>query len=84
MTRTLPEGIVTALTALDEDLADWCLEGRNEPLAVHEAVVLERVRRRLPALLGAVVQSAAGGWRPAPRRPWSRVRAAGSPRHRMR
>jgi hypothetical protein len=67
MTRTLPEGIVTALTELGEALADWCLAGRDQSLAAHEAAVLERVRRALPGLLRAVVQAATRGLAPPPR-----------------
>ncbi len=64
MTRTLPEGIVTALTELGEALADWCLEGRDQSLERHEAAVLERVRQALPSLLGAVVLAATRGLTP--------------------
>ena len=64
MTRTLPEGIVPALAALGETLADWCLEGRDQSLAVHEAAVLDRVRQALPALLHAVVLGATRGMAP--------------------
>jgi hypothetical protein len=58
MSRTLPEQIVTAVTALAEDLADWVVEGRDRDLAEHEAAVLARVRRALPRLLAAVVEQA--------------------------
>lgn len=58
MSRTLPEQIVAAVTALAEDLADWVVEGRDRDLAEHEAAVLARVRRALPRLLGAVVEQA--------------------------
>lgn len=64
MTRTLPEGIVTAVTELGEALADWCLEGRDQSLAAHETAVIEQVRRVLPALLGAVVGAATRGLTP--------------------
>jgi len=58
MTRTPPEQIVAAVTALAEDLAEWCVEGRDRPLAAHEQAVLARVRRVLPRLLRAVVELA--------------------------
>jgi len=64
MTRTLPEGIVTALHELGEALADWCVEGRDQPLERHEAAVLERVQRRLPQLLAAVIGAATRGLTP--------------------
>jgi hypothetical protein len=35
MNRPLPDKIVAAVTALAEDLADWCLEGRDRTLAEH-------------------------------------------------
>jgi hypothetical protein len=53
MPRPLPEAIRTAVTAVGEALADWCLEGRDQPLDAPEAAVLEA---------GA---GAAGGARPA-------------------
>ena len=58
MGRTLPEGIVAATTALAEELAAWCAEGRDRTLAEHETAVLERVRTVLGRLLGAVVTAA--------------------------
>jgi hypothetical protein len=61
MRRTLPEKIVAVVEALAEDLADWCVEGRDRTLAVHEEAVLERVRRVLPLLLRAVVEQATSG-----------------------
>lgn len=61
MSRTLPEKIVTVVEALAEDLADWCVEGRDRTLAAHEEAVLERVRRVLPLLLRAVVEQATSG-----------------------
>jgi hypothetical protein len=64
MPRTLPEQIVAVVSALAEDLADWCIEGRDRSLAAHEQAVLERVRRVLPLLLGAVVAAATSGLDP--------------------
>lgn len=61
MSRTLPEKIVAVVEALAEDLADWCIAGRDRTLAAHEEAVLERVRRVLPLLLGAVVEQATSG-----------------------
>ena len=58
MRRTLPEQIVAVVEALAEDLADWCVAGRDRTLAEHEEAVLERVRQVLPLLLGAVVEQA--------------------------
>jgi hypothetical protein len=58
MARTPPEQIVAAVAALAEDLAAWCAEGRDRPLAAHEQAVLARVRRALPRLLRAVVEVA--------------------------
>jgi hypothetical protein len=40
MTRTLPGKIVAVVQALAEDLADWCVDGRDAPLAKHEAAVV--------------------------------------------
>jgi hypothetical protein len=57
MARTLPEKIVAALNGLAEDLADWCVAGRDQPLAAHEQAVLARVRQVLPLLLGAVIEA---------------------------
>ena len=64
MPRTLPDEIVAAAMALAEDLAAWCAEGRDRPLAAHEAAVLGRVRRALPGLLRAVVKRATSGLDP--------------------
>ena len=61
MSRTLPEKIVAVVEALAEDLADWCVAGRDRTLAEHEAAVLERVRAVLPLLLRAVVEQATSG-----------------------
>ena len=61
MRRTLPEKIVAVVEALAEDLADWCVEGRDRTLAAHEAAVLQRVRQVLPLLLRAVVEQATSG-----------------------
>jgi hypothetical protein len=64
MARPLPEEIVAAVTTLAEELAAWCAEGRDTTLAAHEQAVLERVRRALPRLLGAVVAVATSGLHP--------------------
>jgi uncharacterized protein UPF0236 len=64
MARTLPEQIVAVVSALAEDLADWCVEGRDQPLAAHERAVLERVRKVLPRLLRAVLEAATTGLDP--------------------
>ena len=64
MARTLPEKIVAVVSALAEDLADWCVDGRDKSLAVHEQAVLERVRKVLPVLLGAVVEASTSGLDP--------------------
>lgn len=61
MSRTLPEKSVVAVEALAEDLADWCVAGRDRTLAEHEEAVLERVRSVLPMLLRAVVEQATSG-----------------------
>lgn len=61
MRRTLPEKIVAVVEALAEDLADWCVVGRDQTLAEHEEAVLERVRTVLPLLLRAVVEQATSG-----------------------
>lgn len=58
MTRTPPEKIVAVLMTLAEELADWCVEGRDASLARHEARVLGLVWRILPLLLRAVVEVA--------------------------
>jgi hypothetical protein len=58
MARTLPEQIVTVLMTLAEELADWCVEGRDASLARHEARVLGLVWKILPLLLRAVVEGA--------------------------
>jgi hypothetical protein len=68
MSRTLPEQIVAAVTALAEDLADWGVEGRDRDLAEHERAVLARVRRALPRLLEAVVEQATSELAPRLRR----------------
>lgn len=64
MTRAIPEQIVAAVTELAASLATWCEEGRDGRLEQHEAAVLERVRRVLPTLLGAVVEVATSGLAP--------------------
>jgi len=64
MARPLPEEIVAAVTTLAEELAAWCVEGRDTTLAVHEQAVLERVRRALPRLLGAVGAVTTSGLHP--------------------
>ena len=61
MRRTLPEKIVAVVEALAEDLADWCVEGRDRTRAAHEEAVLQRVRQVLPLLLRAVVEQATSG-----------------------
>jgi Uncharacterised protein family (UPF0236) len=61
MNRTLPEKIVAVVEALAEELADWCVAGRDRTLAEHEEAVLERVRAVLPLLLRAVVEQATSG-----------------------
>jgi hypothetical protein len=61
MSRTLPEKIVAVVEGLAEDLADWCVAGRDRTLAEHEEAVLERVRAVLPLLLRAVVEQATSG-----------------------
>jgi len=61
MPRTLPDGIVAAVTELGAARADWCLAGRDQSLEAHEAAVLERVRRALPGLLRAVLRAATRG-----------------------
>jgi Uncharacterised protein family (UPF0236) len=58
MARTLPEKIVAVLMVLAEELAEWCVEGRDASLARHEARVLGLVWRILPLLLRAVVEVA--------------------------
>lgn len=57
MARALPEQIVAVVEALAEDLADWCVAGRDQPLAGHEQAVRERVRKVLPRLVRAVVEA---------------------------
>jgi hypothetical protein len=64
MARTIPDEIVACLEELASALADWCVEGRDHPLATHEAAVLARVRAALPRLLGAVVAVATSGLHP--------------------
>ena len=61
MTRPIPEEIVAALTGLGALLADWSEQGRDQPLASHEASVLGLVRRVLPRLLEAVIEAATSG-----------------------
>ena len=61
MNRPIPEEIVAALDGLGALLAGWCEEGRDQPLASHEASVLGLVRRVLPRLLEAVVEAATSG-----------------------
>jgi Uncharacterised protein family (UPF0236) len=56
MARTLPEQIVAVLLTLAEELAAWCVEGRDASLARHEARVLGLVWKILPLLLRAVVE----------------------------
>jgi hypothetical protein len=68
MAHALPEEIVAAVTALAEELAAWCAEGRDRPLAEHERAVSARVRTALPRLLGAVVAVATSGLHPRLRR----------------
>ena len=64
MSHTIPEQIVAATQELAEALGAWCSEGQNQPLAAHEAAVLERVRAALPRLLEAVVVCATSGLHP--------------------
>ena len=64
MARTLPEKIVAVVSALAEDLAAWCVAGRDKTLAAHEQAVLERVRQVLPLLLRAVVEASTSGLDP--------------------
>ena len=64
MSHTIPDEIVAAVTELAEDLAGWCAEGHDAPLAAHEQAVLERVRRVLPRLLRAVVEASTSGLAP--------------------
>jgi hypothetical protein len=61
MNRPIPEEIVAALDELGGRLAAWSEEGRDRPLASHEARVLELVRGMLPRLLGGVVVAATSG-----------------------
>jgi hypothetical protein len=61
MDRPIPGEIVAALTGLGTLLAEWCEQGRDQPLAVHEASVLGLVRRVLPELLGTVIKAATSG-----------------------
>jgi uncharacterized protein UPF0236 len=58
MARTLPDKIVAALQGLAEDLADWCVAGRDRTLAAHEEAVVGAVRRVLPLLLEAAIEVA--------------------------
>jgi hypothetical protein len=68
MPRTIPDEIVARLEELAAALADWCVDGRDHTLAEHEEAVLERVRRVLPRLLGAVVGAATSELDPRLRR----------------
>ena len=61
MNRPIPEEIVAALDELGALLADWCEQGRDQPLASHETQVLGRVRRVLPQVLEAVLEAATSG-----------------------
>jgi hypothetical protein len=61
MDRPIPEEIVAALSGLGAVLAEWCEQGRDQPLATHEASVLGLVRRVLPRLLEAVIEAATSG-----------------------
>lgn len=61
MARPVPAEMVAAATALVEELADWCVRGRDQTLAAHEEAVLAAVRRVLPKLLGAVVGASTSG-----------------------
>ena len=61
MDRPIPEEIVTALSGLGALLAEWCEQGRDQSLAVHEVSVLGLVRGVLPRLLEAVVGAATSG-----------------------
>jgi hypothetical protein len=61
MDRPIPEEIVAALSDLGALLAEWCEQGRDQPLASHEASVLGLMRRVLPRVLEAVVEAATGG-----------------------
>lgn len=61
MTRPIPEEIVAALNDLGALLAEWCEQGRDQPLAEHEGRVLGVVRQVLPRLLEAVVTVATSG-----------------------
>jgi hypothetical protein len=56
--------MVAALQCLAEALTEWCVQGRDQSLAAHEAAVLERVREVLPLLLQAVVETATSGLDP--------------------
>jgi hypothetical protein len=61
MNRPIPEEIVAALNGLGALLAEWCEQGRDQSLAMHEASVLGLVRQVLPEVLGAVVEAATSG-----------------------
>src|SRR4051794_16404480 len=61
MSRSLPRKIVTAVETLAEELAEWCVVGRDQSLGAHEEAVLDRVRKVMPLLLGAVVEQATSG-----------------------
>jgi hypothetical protein len=61
MDRRIPASIVAITEELASSLAAWCGEGRGQPLATHEAAVLERVRGVLGRLLGAVLAETTDG-----------------------
>ncbi len=61
MNRPIPGEIVAALNRLGALLAEWCEQGRDQPLASHETSVLGLVRRVLPEVLEAVVEAATSG-----------------------
>jgi hypothetical protein len=61
MNRPIPEAIVPVRQELGALLAEWCEQGRDDPLASHEARVLGLVRQVLPRLLEAVVTVATSG-----------------------
>ncbi len=71
MAWTLPEQIVAVLMTLAEELADWCVDGRDASLAKHEARVLGLVWRILPLLLRAVVEVSTTLLDPRLARAWS-------------
>jgi hypothetical protein len=61
MNRPIPEEIVAALAGLGAQLAEWCEQGRDQPLASHEERVLDLMRQVLPRLLETVVATATSG-----------------------